>query len=124
MVLGENYTGQFTLSKFYLKGKDNIAITDAKYQIRSFVLAFTNTGAFDVEVQSEGYPNPLVRSYTGIQLGGAVLDKALLTSSEIRFMVMANNQKVNITIKCPSYLPAAFQSASMEVFFHTRGQVM
>lgn len=123
MVLGNSYTAFFTLSKFYLKTGEGSSITDAKYQIRSLVLAFTNTGMFNVEVISEGYPRPLVHTYSGVPIGAAVLDQVSLVSSEKRFMVMANNQKVKITIQCPSYLPAAFQSGSMEVFFHSRGQI-
>lgn len=121
MFTGIPYSSYFTLSKFYLKNGDGVAITDAKYQIRSVVIVFTDTGGFEVQVDSEGR-SPLIHSYTGVILGSAVLGVVNLVSDEKRFMVMGNTKTTSITIRNDSHLPSAFQSASMEIFFVSRGQ--
>lgn len=120
-IVGKAFKERYKFSKFYLKDNNGIANVQGTLKIRSITLSYTDTGVFDVIVDSEGR-EPKRQTFTGVILGVSKIGEPSMVSGEKTFSVQGAADNTEITIESDSYLPVKIQIAAYEAEWSTRAQ--
>jgi hypothetical protein len=123
MYFGIEYDSYFTLSEWFLKDSQGNSILNAKIQVRTLSLAFTDTGYFKVEV-TPFRRETFTQEYTGLVVGVYTIGTVPLNSGEKRFIVLGDSKQLKVTIRNDTYLPSYFQSGSLEGLVVTRSRTI
>ncbi|MFC1524618.1 hypothetical protein ACFL6N_07500 [Thermodesulfobacteriota bacterium] len=119
-LVGRAYETKIRLSEWYMKDERNQSIIEGRLQIRSITLAFSNTGAFRLDVtpfRRDVLSTTYSSLYSGILVGISTIGEIELMTGEEAFMVMAKSKQTQIEIVNDSYLPSSFQSGSYKGMF-------
>ena len=96
----------------------------ARFQLRKMSFNFSNTGKFDVTVDSLGR-DPSVATFTGRILGepdNILGQAAIVPEGSFAVGVQSKPATTKITITNDTHLPSVFQSAEWEGFVVLRNQ--
>ena len=124
VIFGEPYTFKYQLSEQVFRPVDGDVTKLARFQLRKVSFNFSNTGKFDVTVDSVGR-DPVVTHFTGRILGEAenVLGQAsIVPEGKFAVGVLSKPDTTKITITNDTHLPSTFQSAEWEGFVVLRNQ--
>ena len=102
-----------------------VAISGGRLQIKHWLLRFQDSGGFEVEVEDKVTgATPEVYKHINRIIGNSktLIGQTDLTSGDFRFPVMSKGDRVRITIKSNSPLPAQFLSAEWEGQLHLRSR--
>jgi hypothetical protein len=122
LFIGEKYTFTYQFSKQYLRRENNgvaVAVTEGRLQIRTFNLNFTKTGFFQAIVTPENR-DASTYTFTGATVGNATVNGVNLESSNYKFTVASQNEKLSIVLQNDKHLPCIFSSAEWEGLFYKR----
>lgn len=127
--IGEKYMMTYEFSELTLKEPTptggRVAISGGRLQIKHWLLRYQDSGGFEVEVEDKvtGAP-PEVYKHINRIIGNSktLIGQTDLTSGDFRFPVMSKGDRVKITIKSTSPLPAQFLSAEWEGQMHLRSR--
>ena len=123
---GEAYTFKYKLSEQVFKAGDKDPTRMARYQLRSVLLNYTNTGSFDVTVASTGRADK-VTNFTGRILGQVnnILGYSpVIEDGSLKVGIQSQAQATDITITNDTHLPSTFQNAEVEAFVTLRNKRM
>jgi hypothetical protein len=121
---GNPYTFKYQLSEQVFKPVQGDSTKLARFQLRKVSFNFSNTGKFDVTVDSVGR-DPVVTNFTGRILGEPenVLGQAsIVPEGSFSVGVLSKPDTTKITITNDTHLPSVFQSAEWEGFVVLRNQ--
>lgn len=124
VTMGEPYTFKYQMSEQVFKPAQGDSTKMARMQLRKMAFNFSNTGTFDVTVDSIGR-DPSVATFTGRILGQAdnILGQAaIVPEGSFEVGVQAQSDKTSITITNDTHLPSVFQSAEWEAYIVLRNQ--
>jgi len=124
VVVGETYTFKYKLSEQVFKAGDKDPTRMARYQLRSVLLNYTDTGSFDVTVSSTGRDDK-VTNFTGRILGqfNNILGYSpVVEDGALKVGIQSQAQATDITITNDSHLPSTFQNAEVEAFVTLRNK--
>tara|TARA_B100000683_G_C12509522_1_gene560154 strand:- start:2282 stop:4639 length:2358 start_codon:yes stop_codon:yes gene_type:complete len=127
--IGEKYLMTYEFSELTLKEPTpqggRVAISGGRLQIKHWLLRFQDSGGFEVEVEDKVTgAAPEVYKHINRIIGNSktLIGQTDLTSGDFRFPVMSKGDRVRITIKSTSPLPAQFLSAEWEGQMHLRSR--
>lgn len=123
VYIGARYEMRYRFSQQDIKeqapGGGRVSIKDGRLQLLRWIVSFSRTGAFRVEVKARGrdlktYP------FSGKILGKAVLGEIPISSGDFKFSVMSKNDQVSIDLVNDGVLPSRFTAAGWEGRFTLR----
>lgn len=127
--VGEKYMMTYEFSEITMKEPTptggRVAISGGRLQIKHWLLRFQDSGGFEVEVEDKVTgATPEVYKHINRIIGNSktLIGQTDLTSGDFRFPVMSKGDRVRITIKSNSPLPAQFLSAEWEGQLHLRSR--
>lgn len=127
--IGEKYMMTYEFSEVTLKEPTptggRVAISGGRLQIKHWLLRYQDSGGFEVEVEDKVTgATPEVYKHINRIIGNSktLIGQTDLTSGDFRFPVMSKGDRVRITIKSDSPLPAQFLSAEWEGQMHLRSR--
>lgn len=123
VAIGNTFDSYFTLTTPYFRNQQKAPLLNDKMRLRTLTLAISDTAYFTVEYQSEGR-EVLTRHFSGASIGKALIGKVPLVSGEFRMPLSGWAKKTSITVRSSSYLPASFQSATLEMTLVRRSQAI
>ena len=124
IIVGEPYTFKYQMSEQVFKPVQGDSTKMARFQLRKMAFNFSNTGKFDVTVESLGR-DPSVKSFTGRILGepdNVLGQAAIVPEGTFSVGVQSKPQTTKITITNDTHLPCVFQSAEWEGYIVLRNQ--
>ena len=122
--IGVPYTFKYQVSEQVFKPKSGDPTHLARFQLRKITFNYSNTGAFDVTIDSIGR-SPSVSNFSARVLGtdNSLLDQAVIDpSGSYEVGVQSQPSTTKIIITSDSFLPCIFQSAEWEGFVTLRNQ--
>ena len=128
-IVGRPYNFEYTFSEQVITENQDtgskVALSTARLQLRTFVVAYTDSGSFTATVQPRGR-NEYVYKFDGRTIGSPMntLDTYAIDSGAFKFPVMAKSTDVTIKVSSDDIRPCEFQSAEWEGFFHIRSRRM
>lgn len=98
-----------------------VAVQGGKVQVRNYLLAFNDTGAFTVNVTPTGR-DTYVYEQTGRTLGAVsnIIGTPAISDGTFRCPIMANSAEFSLQVESWSHLPMKLQSAEWEYHFTIR----
>ncbi len=127
--IGEKYLMTYEFSEITMKEPTptggRVAISGGRLQIKHWLLRYQDSGGFEVEVEDKVTgATPEVYKHINRIIGNSktLIGQTDLTSGDFRFPVMSKGDRVKITIKSNSPLPAQFLSAEWEGQMHLRSR--
>jgi hypothetical protein len=126
VIAGEPYTFKYKLSEQVFKAGDSDPTRMARYQLRSMLLNYNDTGSFAVTVSSTGRDDK-VTNFTGRILGQAnnILGYSpVVEDGTLKVGIQSQAQETDITITNATHLPSTFQNAEVEAFVTLRNKRM
>ncbi|MCS5594669.1 MAG: hypothetical protein NZ730_09020 [Porticoccaceae bacterium] len=124
LTIGVPYTFKYQLSEQVFKPTQGDSTKLARFQLRKVAFNYSNTGHFDVAVQSVGR-DAVTSTFTGRILGQSenLLDQsAVVDDGSFQVGVQSQANRTDITITNDTHLPCIFQSAEWEGFVTLRNQ--
>ena len=124
ITVGEPYTFKYQMSEQVFKPVQGDSTKLARFQLRKMSFNFSNTGKFDVTVDSLGR-DPSVKTFTGRILGepsNILGQAAVVPEGSFSVGVQSKPSTTKITITNDTHLPSVFQSAEWEGFVVLRNQ--
>jgi hypothetical protein len=124
MTIGLPYMFEYQLSEQVFKPKQGDATQLARFQLRKMNLNYSNTGRFDVTVESVGR-DAVLSQFTGRILGqqqNTLDDHVIVPEGTFQVGIQSQPKTTKITITNDSHLPCVFQSAEWEGFITLRNQ--
>ena len=121
---GEAYTFKYKLSEQVFKPDDRGSSRLARHQLRRILFKYSDTGAFNVEVDTVGR-DPKTTVFTGRilgQTGNALGYAATVDEGTLTVGLQSKAEEANITLTNNSHLPCVFQSAEVESFVTLRNR--
>lgn len=126
--VGHSYEFRYRFSEVFVRRGD-AAITTGRFQLRTWVLYFTETGFFQTSVSPYGV-DALVESivpaslaeYSGKTLGAAslILGEPNFASGTYSFQVYGNSRDAVVELVNDTHVQSTFQSAEYEGLYHNR----
>ena len=126
VIAGEPYTFKYKLSEQVFKAGDSDPTRMARYQLRSMLLNYNDTGSFAVTVASTGRDDK-VTNFTGRILGQSnnILGYSpVVEDGSLKVGIQSQAQATDITITNATHLPSTFQNAEVEAFVTLRNKRM
>ena len=123
-VVGIPYTFKYQMSEQVFKPTQGDSTQLARFQLRKMSFNYSDTGHFDVTVDSVGR-SPITSHFTGRVLDNQhnLLDQsAVIDDGAFQVGVQAQATETAITITNDSHLPSTFQSAEWEGYIVLRNQ--
>ena len=127
--IGEKYLMTYEFSEITMKEPTStggrVAISGGRLQIKHWLLRYQDSGGFEIEVEDKVTgAAPEVYKHINRIIGNSktLIGQTDLTSGDFRFPVMSKGDRVKITIKSNSPLPAQFLSAEWEGQMHLRSR--
>lgn len=124
ITVGVPYTFKYQMSEQVFKPSQGDSTKMARFQLRKMSFNFSNTGKFDVTVDSIGR-DPSVATFTGRILGepdNILGQAAIVPEGSFSVGVQSKPTTTKITITNDTHLPSVFQSAEWEGFVTLRNQ--
>ena len=124
LTIGEPYTFKYQMSEQVFKPVQGDSTKLARFQLRKMSFNFSNTGKFDVTVDSLGR-DLSVATFTGRILGepdNILGQAAIVPEGSFAVGVQSKPATTKITITNDTHLPSVFQSAEWEGFVVLRNQ--
>lgn len=124
VIAGEPYTFKYKLSEQVFKAGDSDPTRMARYQLRSMLLNYNDTGSFAVTVSSTGRDDK-VTNFTGRILGQAnnILGYSpVVEDGTLKVGIQSQAQETDVTITNATHLPSTFQNAEVEAFVTLRNR--
>ena len=124
LIIGEPYIFKYQMSEQVFKPVQGDSTKLARFQLRKMSFNFSNTGKFDVTVDSLGR-DPSVATFTGRILGeptNILGQAAVVPEGSFSVGVQSKPSTTKITITNDTHLPSVFQSAEWEGFVVLRNQ--
>ena len=124
ITVGVPYTFKYQVSEQVFKPVQGDSTKLARFQLRKMSFNFSNTGKFDVTVDSIGR-DPSVKTFTGRILGtpdNILGQAAVVPEGSFAVGVQSKPETTKITITNDTHLPSVFQSAEWEGFVVLRNQ--
>ena len=124
LTIGEPYTFKYQMSEQVFKPVQGDSTKLARFQLRKMSFNFSNTGKFDVTVDSIGR-DPSVATFSGRILGepeNILGQAAVVPEGSFSVGVQSKPATTKITITNDTHLPSVFQSAEWEGFVVLRNQ--
>ena len=124
LTIGEPYTFKYQMSEQVFKPVQGDSTKLARFQLRKMSFNFSNTGKFDVTVDSIGR-DLSTKTFTGRILGEPenILGQAVVVpEGSFQVGVQSRPETTKITITNDTHLPSVFQSAEWEGFVVLRNQ--
>tara|TARA_R100001463_G_scaffold4014_1_gene15592 strand:+ start:811 stop:3576 length:2766 start_codon:yes stop_codon:yes gene_type:complete len=134
---GIPFTFKYEFSKIQFR-QDNVAVTNAKLQLRNMNIIYSDTGFFKFKISHEPFtqtinnnlggtttitPRPSKEKiFNGYITNVSSVGKYSLLSGTFKGGIMSNTDNVKISLENDQYLPCAFQSAEWEGMLHVRSQ--
>jgi hypothetical protein len=123
IYIGSPYTFKYKLSEQVFKPVKGDATQLARFQLRKISFNFSDTGSFEVAVESLGKPVKSAEFTGNILDTTSVLDQAnIIDNGSFEVGVQAQASQTDITITNDSHLPSTFQSAEWEGYIVLRNQ--
>lgn len=126
VYVGEAYTFKYKLSEQVFKAGDSDPTRMARYQLRSIIFNYNDTGSFDVTVASTGRADK-VTNFTGRILGQVnnILGYSpVVEDGTLKVGIQSQAQETDVTITNATHLPSTFQNAEVEAFVTLRNKRM
>lgn len=124
ITVGVPYTFKYQMSEQVFKPSQGDTTKLARFQLRKMSFNFSNTGKFDVTVDSIGR-DPSVATFSGRILGepeNILGQAAIVPEGSFSVGVQSKPETTKITITNDTHLPSVFQSAEWEGFVVLRNQ--
>lgn len=124
VTVGEPYTFKYQMSEQVFKPVQGDSTKLARFQLRKMSFNFSNTGEFDVTVDSIGR-DPSKKTFTGRILGepeNILGQAAVVPEGSFQVGIQSKPETTKITITNDTHLPSVFQSAEWEGFVVLRNQ--
>jgi hypothetical protein len=124
LTFGTPYTFKYQLSEQVFKPKEGDATQLARFQLRKMTFNFSDTGTFDVTVDSQGRDS-VTSTFTGRILGqqdNILGQPAIVEEGSFQVGIQSQPRTTKITLTNDSHLPCVFQSAEWEGFVVLRNQ--
>ena len=124
ITVGVPYTFKYQMSEQVFKPSQGDSTKMARFQLRKMSFNFSNTGKFDVTVDSIGR-DPSVATFSGRILGepdNILGQAAIVPEGSFSVGVQSKPSTTKITITNDTHLPSVFQSAEWEGFVVLRNQ--
>tara|TARA_R100000152_G_C6781011_1_gene214666 strand:+ start:1153 stop:4149 length:2997 start_codon:yes stop_codon:yes gene_type:complete len=134
---GIPFTFKYEFSKIQFR-QDNVAVTNAKLQLRNMNIIYSDSGFFKFKISHEPFtqtinnnsggtttitPRPSKEKiFNGYITNVSSVGKYSLLSGTFKGGIMSNTDNVKISLENDQYLPCAFQSAEWEGMLHVRSQ--
>lgn len=122
-MVGQKYNMLYELTQWYLKDSRGNANTGV-LRIRSLILAYTDTGYFELVLKYKDRDNTNRMPMSGFKIGSSETGEATYLTDEQRFAVIGDNHKLRIQIQNESQLSCTFQTITYEGFYHTRAKIV
>lgn len=123
IYVGTPYTFKYKLSEQVFKPVQGDATHLARFQLRKIAFNFSDTGSFEVAVESLGKPVKTAEFTGNILDTTSVLDQAnIIDNGSFEVGVQAQASQTDITITNDTHLPSTFQSAEWEGYIVLRNQ--
>ena len=123
IYVGLPYTFKYKLSEQVFKPVQGDATHLARFQLRKIVFNFSDSGNFEVAVESLGKPTKTSEFTGNILDTSSVLNQAnIVDNGSFEVGVQAQASQTAITITNDSHLPSTFQSAEWEGYIVLRNQ--
>ena len=124
VIAGEPYNFKYKLSEQVFKAGDRDPTRMARYQLRSILFNYNDTGSFDVTVASTGRADK-VTNFTGRILAQAdnILGYSpVVEEGTLKVGIQSQAQETDLTITNNTHLPSTFQNAEVEAFVTLRNK--
>ena len=124
VIAGEPYNFKYKLSEQVFKAGDKDPTRMARYQLRSILFNYNDTGSFDVTVASTGRADK-VTNFTGRILAQAdnILGYSpVVEEGTLKVGIQSQAQETDLTITNNTHLPSTFQNAEVEAFVTLRNK--
>ena len=124
LYIGEPYTFKYQMSEQVFKPVQGDSTKLARFQLRKMSFNFSNTGKFDVTVDSLGR-DLSTKTFTGRILGepeNILGQAAVVPEGSFAVGIQSRPETTKITITNDTHLPSVFQSAEWEGFVVLRNQ--
>lgn len=124
LTIGEPYTFKYQMSEQVFKPVQGDSTKLARFQLRKMSFNFSNTGKFDVTVDSIGR-DLSTKTFTGRILGepeNILGQAAVVPEGSFSVGIQSRPETTKITITNDTHLPSVFQSAEWEGFVVLRNQ--
>jgi len=123
IYIGKPYTFKYKLSEQVFKPVQGDATHLARFQLRKIAFNFSDTGSFEVAVESLGKPVKTTEFTGNILDATSVLDQtSIVDNGSFEVGVQAQASQTDITITNDTHLPSTFQSAEWEGYIVLRNQ--
>jgi hypothetical protein len=123
IYVGTPYTFKYKLSEQVFKPVQGDTTHLARFQLRKIAFNFSDTGSFEVAVESLGKPVKTAEFTGNILDTTSVLDQAnIIDNGSFEVGVQAQASQTDITITNDTHLPSTFQSAEWEGYIVLRNQ--
>ena len=124
LMLGVNYTAQYTFSQQFMRNRDGIASTTGRLQYLRWLLNYGYSGFFQVYVthgQREAHAQ-YIYTFNGQTIGRNtnIIGKGMLNKGSFKFPVKSVSDRVEITLKNETHFPSSVLSAEWEANYTTR----
>ncbi len=124
VTAGEPYIFKYKLSEQVFKAGDKDPTRMARYQLRSMLFNYTNTGSFEATVASTGRTDK-VTNFTGRILGQStnILGfSPVVEDGSLKVGIQSQAATTDITLTNDSHLPSTFQNVEVEAFVTLRNK--
>ena len=123
IYVGRPYTFKYKLSEQVFKPVQGDATHLARFQLRKIAFNFSDTGNFEVAVESLGKPVKTSEFTGNILDTSSVLNQAnIVDNGSFEVGVQAQASQTDITITNDSHFPSTFQSAEWEGYIVLRNK--
>lgn len=122
ICIGVPYSFGYTFSQQQTRQTNTtVPRKDGRLQLRSFSVAYSDTGFFEATVTPSGR-DPSIHTFTGKVVGGisSILGGVGLSSGTFRFPVLSNAETVKIELSNNTHLPCQFQNVEWEGVYNSR----